>query len=90
VACLELCVASMSDTTSEVGRQTSADAEVYRLEQILQRPARLSDQLQSGRRSSRGPISGAEGPPTVIAEAQPSTIEQDERQPQACQCVWHV
>ncbi|DBB00448.1 TPA: hypothetical protein ACH3X3_002163 [Trebouxia sp. C0006] len=73
----------MSDTTSEVGRQTSASAEVYRLEQILQRPARLSDQLQSGRRSSRGPISGAEGPPTVIAEAQPSTIEQDERQPQA-------
>ncbi len=80
----------MSDTTSEVGRQTSADAEVYRLEQILQRPARLSDELQSGRRSSRGPNSGAEGPPTVIAAAQPSTLEQDERQPQACHCVWHV
>ena len=90
MACLELCVASMSDTTSEVGRQTSADAEVYRLEQILQRPARLSDELQSGRRSSRGPQSGAAGPPTVIAEAQPNAIEQDERQPQACPFVWHV
>ncbi len=77
----------MSDTTSEVGRQTYADAEVYRLEQILQRPARLSDELQSGCRSFRGLKSGAEGPPTVTAEAQPSTVEQDERQPQACQCV---
>jgi len=83
----------MSDTTSEVDRQTSADAEVYRPEQILQRPARLSSQpneLQSDRRLSRGFNSSAEGASTITAEAQPSTIEQDERQSQVRHCERHV
>lgn len=83
----------MSDTISEVDRRISADDEVYRLEQILQKPARLSgqpDELQSGRRWSRGVTSSVDGPSTIDAEAQSSTVEQDGRQTQARQCQRHV